>query len=252
MCPTCAGGTPAATKTEWHSCLCPSSNTQYMHPAKAFVTRMGWDADSEIRANVTSPQDPPHGKNFHMRKEGTCRKEEDASKPTPAHVAKGSSGQAVVLKWSTRSSVLLKTFHCSPCEQQHSFPKASCLGSWLAISLLRIQIVFEVHTPGTFHTYHIPAQICDAVGHNNLWMEHLNLGETKLISCSLGFNTSFQQNRSRIRTSSCRCSHAQHTSFTSGRVTSFRARYYCANFFWPDKTQISKSLPRNWKADLSA
>lgn len=41
---------------------------------------------------------PTLWKNVHMGKEDTCRKEERASKPTPALVAKGSSGQPVVLK----------------------------------------------------------------------------------------------------------------------------------------------------------
>lgn len=211
MCPTCARGIPAATKTEWHCCLCPSSNAQYMHCATGFVARMGWAAEPEISANVTSPQDPPRRKSFHMGKDSTCRKEEHVSKPTPTHTAKVSSGQRVVLKWSTCSSVVLETLCHLPCEQQPSFPKASCLGSWLAVSLLRIQIVFEVHTPGTFHMYHISAQMFGAVGHNNLWIEHLKLGEIKLISCSLGFNTRFQWNRSGIPTPSCRYSHTQDT-----------------------------------------
>lgn len=252
MCPTCAGGTPAATKTEWHPCLCPSSNAQHMHRAQGSL--QGWDGlQSQKSVQMWHhPKPHPTGKNFHMGKEGTCRKEEHVSKPTSAHVAKESSAQPVVFRWSSCSSVLIETLCCSPREQQHSFPKASCLGSWLAVSLLRIQIVFEVCTPATFHKYHTSAQMFGAVGHNNLWIEHLSLGEIKLISCSLGFNTRFQQNRNGIQTSSWRYSHAQHISFTSGRVTSFRARYYRANFFCPDKIHVSKSLPRTWKADLSA
>lgn len=78
MCPTCAGGIPAATKTEWHCCLCPSSNAQDMHHATGFVARMGWDAEPEICANVTLPQGPPHGKisegkRGYMQERGMCQ-----------------------------------------------------------------------------------------------------------------------------------------------------------------------------------
>lgn len=218
-----------------------------MHHATGFVARMGWDAEPEICANVI----PLHRKKFPMGKEGTCRKEEQVSKPTPSPC-----GQGVL-----RTARGFKTKHTLKCCVRNlmllTMWAAALLtkASWLAVSLLQRQIVFEVHTPGTFHMYHISAQMFGAQTitiHNNLWIEHLSLGETKLISCSLGFNTRRQQNRSRIQSPSCRCSHAQHTSFTSGRVTGFRARYYRANFFWPDKTQISKGLPRKWKADLSA
>lgn len=149
-----------------------------------------------------------------MGKEGTCRKEKHVSKPTPAHVAKEwSSGQPVVLKWSIFSSVLLKTAH--HVSSSTAFPKQTVWEvDWLSLCL-GYKLYLKYQHQGLFHMYHISAQIFGAVGHNNLWIEHLGLGETKLVSRSLGFNTRFQQNRSGIQTPSCRCSHAQHTSFTS-------------------------------------
>lgn len=110
-------------RTRWHCCLCPSSKGEGVNHTRGFVARTGWAAEPEISANTTPPWYPPHGQDFHMGKEGICRKEGYIDTSSPVHLAKGSSGQLMVLKWSTCSSVLLETLCHSPCEQQQSFPK---------------------------------------------------------------------------------------------------------------------------------